>query len=110
MSLRGGALGNIVANMYLRETRQKRKDGSVLTCACGGTNQFSTLPSIARAALAQPSAMGAGLVWEEGSADTTELELAFLRETRGPLASGLQGRAGIDDFAPRLRAALYGCG
>jgi hypothetical protein len=63
--------------------------------------------SIDRATPGHPQAVREGLPWEQGEFDTTALELAFLKDVLGPLASGLQDRADIDDLAPRLRAAMY---
>jgi hypothetical protein len=50
---------------------------------------------------------GVGLPWALDTFDTTALELAFLQQVLGPLATGVQDREGIDALALRLRAAMY---
>jgi len=52
-------------------------------------------------------AAGATLAWGLDAFDTTQMELAFLKQALGPLAAGVQNREGIDALALRLRAAMY---
>lgn len=48
------------------------------------------------------------LPWEMNLFETTQIEIAFLRQVLGPLAAELSDRQSIDKLVSMLRAAIYG--